>query len=283
MRSAEFRRPCCRNRCRLLRLSRCPEPYRQGMWDKAPLPPRSRVAIPNGQDSLPSRRVGSMDRYASPWCENPSPPRLHLPLPADALPKPSQRLGLGPRDKARWLPAHCPTRGQPGPPLHAPGLRLGRTSILGLSSRSCPSGSALSSWMGRRSGRGRMGSQTSTSCIPVLTMTRFSCYGFDLLQLDNEDYRQHPLDHRKAKLEKILSRTQGIRFSEHLDGMGIARAFTALSKQILVWSDTVAGRWASCLFVYVEPQPIARGESPFHYNFEERGSAPRVVCKPSEN
>jgi bifunctional non-homologous end joining protein LigD len=33
-----------------------------------------------------------------------------------------------------------------------------------------------------------------------------------------EDYRNHPLEKRKAKLEKILARTQGMRFSEHLDG-----------------------------------------------------------------
>jgi bifunctional non-homologous end joining protein LigD len=30
----------------------------------------------------------------------------------------------------------------------------------------------------------------------------------------------HPLEKRKAKLEKILARTQEMRFSEHLDGDG---------------------------------------------------------------
>jgi bifunctional non-homologous end joining protein LigD len=45
-------------------------------------------------------------------------------------------------------------------------------------------------------------------------------YGFDVLELNSEDYRQHSLEKRKAKLEKILARTQGIRFSEHLDGDG---------------------------------------------------------------
>ena len=34
-------------------------------------------------------------------------------------------------------------------------------------------------------------------------------YAFDLLELNGEDYRQHPLDKRKAKLKK-----QGMRFSE---------------------------------------------------------------------
>ena len=34
-------------------------------------------------------------------------------------------------------------------------------------------------------------------------------YAFDLLELNGEDYRQHPLEKRKAKLEKILARTRG--------------------------------------------------------------------------
>jgi ATP-dependent DNA ligase len=38
--------------------------------------------------------------------------------------------------------------------------------------------------------------------------------------LNSEDYRQHSLEKRKAKLEKILARTQGMRSSEHLDGDG---------------------------------------------------------------
>jgi bifunctional non-homologous end joining protein LigD len=46
-------------------------------------------------------------------------------------------------------------------------------------------------------------------------------YAFDLLELNSEDYRQHPLEQRKAKLEKILARSQGMRFSEHLDGDGV--------------------------------------------------------------
>jgi hypothetical protein len=45
-------------------------------------------------------------------------------------------------------------------------------------------------------------------------------YAFDLLEWNGEDYRRHPLEKRKAKLEKILARTQGMRFSEHLDGDG---------------------------------------------------------------
>ena len=46
-------------------------------------------------------------------------------------------------------------------------------------------------------------------------------YVFDMLELNGEDYHQHPLEKRKAKLEKILARTQAMRFSEHLDGDGV--------------------------------------------------------------
>ena len=45
-------------------------------------------------------------------------------------------------------------------------------------------------------------------------------YAFDLLELNGEDYRQDSLEQRKAKLEKVLARTEGMRFSEHLDGDG---------------------------------------------------------------
>ena len=45
-------------------------------------------------------------------------------------------------------------------------------------------------------------------------------YAFDLLELNGEDYRQHPLEKRKWKLEKLLSKSDGIRFSEHIEGDG---------------------------------------------------------------
>ena len=45
-------------------------------------------------------------------------------------------------------------------------------------------------------------------------------YGFDLIELDGEDLRPAPLEHRKAKLEKLLTRSDGIRFSEHIEGDG---------------------------------------------------------------
>jgi bifunctional non-homologous end joining protein LigD len=44
-------------------------------------------------------------------------------------------------------------------------------------------------------------------------------YAFDLLELNGEDYRQHPLEKRKA-LEKLLGRSRGIQLSEHIDGDG---------------------------------------------------------------
>ena len=45
-------------------------------------------------------------------------------------------------------------------------------------------------------------------------------YGFDLIELDGEDLRPAPLEQRKGKLEKLLARNDGMRFSEHLDGDG---------------------------------------------------------------
>jgi ATP-dependent DNA ligase len=38
--------------------------------------------------------------------------------------------------------------------------------------------------------------------------------------LDGEDIRPVPLEQRKGKLEKLLARSNGIQFSEHLDGDG---------------------------------------------------------------
>jgi ATP-dependent DNA ligase len=43
-------------------------------------------------------------------------------------------------------------------------------------------------------------------------------YAFDLLELNGDDYRVHSLETRKAKLEKLLTRSDGIRFSEHIEG-----------------------------------------------------------------
>jgi hypothetical protein len=45
-------------------------------------------------------------------------------------------------------------------------------------------------------------------------------YAFDLLELNGEDYRARPLEKRKDKLARLLVRTEGMRFSEHLEGDG---------------------------------------------------------------
>jgi len=46
-------------------------------------------------------------------------------------------------------------------------------------------------------------------------------FAFDLIELDGDDWRPRPLEARKAKLAKVLSRSQhGIYFSEHLDDDG---------------------------------------------------------------
>jgi len=46
-------------------------------------------------------------------------------------------------------------------------------------------------------------------------------YAFDLIELNGDDLRRHPLDGRKATLEIILAKAgAGIRFNEHMDGDG---------------------------------------------------------------
>jgi bifunctional non-homologous end joining protein LigD len=45
-------------------------------------------------------------------------------------------------------------------------------------------------------------------------------YGFDLIELDGEDLRLAPLEERKGRLERLLARSDGIRFSEHIGGDG---------------------------------------------------------------
>lgn len=43
---------------------------------------------------------------------------------------------------------------------------------------------------------------------------------FDLLELDGQDLRELPLAERKAKLQKLIARSQALRYSEHLAGDG---------------------------------------------------------------
>ena len=49
---------------------------------------------------------------------------------------------------------------------------------------------------------------------------RVFLYGFDLLQLDDDDWRERPLEKRKAKLQRLVIESHGIRFSEHIEGDG---------------------------------------------------------------
>jgi bifunctional non-homologous end joining protein LigD len=46
-------------------------------------------------------------------------------------------------------------------------------------------------------------------------------FAFDLLELDGDDWRPRSLEDRKARLAKVLGRTQdGIHFNEHLEDDG---------------------------------------------------------------
>jgi len=45
-------------------------------------------------------------------------------------------------------------------------------------------------------------------------------YAFDLLELNGVDYRPEPLEKRKLRLKRLLARTEGMRFVEHLEGDG---------------------------------------------------------------
>ncbi len=57
-------------------------------------------------------------------------------------------------------------------------------------------------------------------------------YAFDLLFLDGEDLRDHPLTERKQLLKKILPKSDIVRFSEHIHGRGEAY-FAAAQKEKL--------------------------------------------------
>jgi bifunctional non-homologous end joining protein LigD len=62
-------------------------------------------------------------------------------------------------------------------------------------------------------------------------------FAFDLLELDGEDWRPRPLEQRKAKLAKVLGRSQdGIHFNEHLDDDG----------ELVFKHDAAWGSRASC-------------------------------------
>jgi bifunctional non-homologous end joining protein LigD len=45
---------------------------------------------------------------------------------------------------------------------------------------------------------------------------------FDLLELDGEDWREQPLEARKKQLRQITRKSEGLQYSEHLEGDGVA-------------------------------------------------------------
>jgi bifunctional non-homologous end joining protein LigD len=43
---------------------------------------------------------------------------------------------------------------------------------------------------------------------------------FDLLELDGEDWRERPLEARKKQLDRLIRKSEGLQYSEHLEGDG---------------------------------------------------------------
>jgi bifunctional non-homologous end joining protein LigD len=103
-------------------------------------------------------------------------------------------------------------------PIRAAGL-IGPSGIRALWRHCALSGCARASSTARRCGAGRTAGPISRSCIRGLRRDVF-LYAFDLIELNGEDLRPMPLERRKGKLEKPLARSEGIRFSEHMDGDG---------------------------------------------------------------
>ena len=153
------------------------------------------------------------------WCENSPSPRLHTPC----LPSPSQKAPSGSawvheikHDGYRLMARRDGNRvrlyTRRGYDWSAKYPRIVE-SLLSLRVRSIiVDGEAV--WAGKdgKSDFDKMHSGAHDDQVFL--------YAFDLLELNGEDYRQHPLEQRKAKLEKVLARTQGMRFSEHIDGDG---------------------------------------------------------------
>jgi bifunctional non-homologous end joining protein LigD len=160
-----------------------------------------------------------MDRHACSWCENSAAPRLHTPC----LPTPSQKAPSGSawvheikHDGYRLIARKDGNRvrlfTRRGYDWSGKYPRI-VDSLLSLRVRSIiVDGEAV--WAGK-DGRSDFDKLHSNAHDHQVFL-----YAFDLLELNGEDYRQHSLEQRKAKLEKILARTQGMRFSEHLDGDG---------------------------------------------------------------
>ena len=73
----------------------------------------------------------------------------------------------------------------------------------------------------------------------VRLLTRRVLYALDLLEMNGEDFRSEPLEKRKAKLKKLLSRRlDGIMFNEHLSMKVRSSSSTPAS---LGWKDKSLG------------------------------------------
>ena len=108
---------------------------------------------------------------------------------------------MGSRDQARRLPTDGPKGRQPGQALHPAGLRWSGKypriveALLSLRVQSIiVDGEAV--WAGKdgKSDFDRLHSNAHDDAVFL--------YAFDLLELNGEDYGQHPLEQRKGKLEK---------------------------------------------------------------------------------
>ena len=159
------------------------------------------------------------DRHARSWGENPASPRLHtpcLPTPSEKPPSGSAWVHEIKHDGYRLIARRDGNRvrlyTRRGFDWSAKYPRIVE-SLLSLRVRSIiVDGEAV--WAGK-DGKSDLDKLHSNAHDDEVFL-----YAFDLLELNGEDYRQQPLEQRKGKLEKILGRTQGMRFSEHLDGDG---------------------------------------------------------------
>ena len=167
-------------------------------------PDRSVVAW-DRRRSLPIPLVGSMDRYVRSWCVKSVP---CLPIPSQKPPSGSAWVHEIKHDGYRLIARRDGNRvrlyTRRGYDWSGKYPRIVE-SLLSLRVRSIiVDGGAV--WAGN-DGKSDFDQLHSGAHDDAVVL-----YAFDLLELNSEDYRQHPLAQRKAKLEKILARTQGMRF-----------------------------------------------------------------------
>src|SRR3984893_2089170 len=139
---------------------------------------------------------------------------LHRTVPSYRIRPMQERAGVGARDQARRIPPDRPAQRRSGTALHSSRLQLGgplpaHGALRSLHVRSITiDGEAV--WCGKdgKSDFDKLHSGAHDASVFL--------YGFDLIELEGEDLRPAPLEQRKGKLEKLLARSNGIRFSEHL-------------------------------------------------------------------